>query len=91
MIKATLDSVLARRRKLSLVFVALLSLCISVHAKANFTVWVTRRLSGDLYQLNSGVTHSTCGTIARTYLINENRCELDEELLSGNIYMGIFD
>ena len=88
MIKATLDSVLARRRKLSSVFVALLSLCTSVQAKANFTVWVTRRLSSDLYQLNSGGTHLTCDSRARTYLINENRCAMDKELLSG---MGNFD
>ena len=52
MAKTTSDSVVAIRRKLGLVFVALLSLCISVKAEANFTLWVSRRSTEELYQLN---------------------------------------
>ena len=82
MAKATFDLVVSSMR-ISSVFVALLSLCISVQAKANFTVWVTRRLSNDLYQFNSAVAHLTCDSRARTYLINEKECALDANILSG--------
>ena len=81
MAKTTFDSVVASR-KLSLAFVALLCLSTSVQAEASSTLWVSRRISNDLYQLNSGA-HTNCGFRVRTYLINEKQCALDEDLLSG--------
>ena len=82
MAKATSDSVVARR-KLSLVFVALLlSLCISVRAEANFTLWVNRRSTFDLYSLNSITFVGNCKT-KPNYLVNEKQCALDEELFYG--------
>ena len=81
MAKATADSVVAGR-KLTLAFVALLSLCTSVQAEANFTVWVNRRSTQDLYRLNSTAAHERCDPSA-SYLINEKQCALDEELFNG--------
>ena len=88
MAKITSDSVVASR-KLSLAFVALLSLDSSVQAEANFTLWVSRRRSTDVYNLNSNnsVTVDTCGPKPKlNYLVNEKQCVLDEELFSG-MYM----
>ena len=81
MAKATFDSVVASR-KLSLVFVALLSLGISVQAEANFTVWVIRRSTADLYGLASIIEHMNCEPKSN-YLVNEKQCALDEELFYG--------
>ena len=81
MAKATADSVVARRM-LSVMLVALLSLCNSIQAVSNFTVWVTRRSTGDLYRLNSTTVHGYCDPSA-SYLINEKQCALDEELFNG--------
>ena len=75
------DSVVAGK-KLSLVFVALLSLCTSVQAEANFTLWVRRRSTIDLYSLNSIATVENCDP-KTSYLINEKQCALDEEFFYG--------
>ena len=82
MAKATADTVVVGR-KLSLAFVvlAMLSLCTSLKAEANFTVWVFRR-SNDLYRLNSTAVHEVCDPSA-SYLIEEKQCALDEELFNG--------
>ena len=84
MAEATTDSVVATRRKLGLVFVALLSLCISVKAEANFTLWVSRRSTGDIYQLNQSksMTHMNCAPNT-SYIVNEKQCVSDEELFYG--------
>ena len=83
MAKAIADSIVTSR-KLSLAFVALLSLCTSVQAEANFTQWVSRRSSTDVYSLNSSVsiTVDNCGA-KPNYLVNEKQCASDEELFSG--------
>ena len=84
MAKATSDSVGATsRRKLSVMWVALLSLCTSVQAEANFTVWVIRRSTTDLYSLNSSsIVLVNCGA-KPNYLVNEKQCASDEEIFSG--------
>ena len=87
MAKATSDSVVASTsRKLSLAFVALLSLCSSVQAEDNFTLCVSRRSSTDVYSLNSSIITITveeqCGA-KPNYLVNEKQCASDEELFSG--------
>ena len=79
MAKAISDS----SEKLSLIFVALLCLCVSVLAEASFTVWVNRRNTSDLYSLNSKLSIQNCGPIY-SYLINEKRCVFDEELFYGH-------
>ena len=82
MAKATSDLVVASR-KLSLVLVALLSLCTSLQTEANFTVWASRRITTDVYKLNLRV-HSICALdskdLTRTYLVSEKQCVSDEEL-----------
>ena len=86
---ATTDSVVATRRKLGLVFVALLSLYISVKAEANFTLWVSRRSNEDIYQLNqpeSMVNNVNCAPNT-SYLVNERQCVLDEELFYGMTFL----
>ena len=70
------------RKKFSLVFVALLSLCISVQAEANFTLWVNRRSTTDLYSLNSKASTENCKP-EPSYLVNEKQCAQDEELFYG--------
>jgi P pilus assembly chaperone PapD len=83
MAKATSHSVVATcSRKLSLAFVTLLSLCTSVQAEASFTLWVSRRITNDLYRLNSKSTIDNCDPNA-SYLIDEKQCALDEELFNG--------
>ena len=85
MAKATSDLVGATsKRKLSVMLVALLSLCASVQAEANFTVSVNRRRTTDLYSLNSNntITLDNCGA-KPNYLVNEKQCASDEELFSG--------
>ena len=84
MAKAIISDSVVTRRKLSVMLVALLSLCISVQAEANFTVWVIRRSTQDLYSLNSNstVTVDNCGA-KPNYLVNEKQCASDEELFSG--------
>ena len=83
MAKAASDSVVATRRKLGSVLVGLLGLCISVKAESNFTIWVSRRSTKDLYQLNSeSMAPMNCETNT-SYLVNEKQCVLDEELYSG--------
>ena len=65
--------------------VALLSLFTLVQAGANFTLWVTRRRTTDLYSLNSNTTDTVskqCGG-KPNYLVNEKQCASDEELFSG--------
>ena len=86
MAKTTADSVVASR-KFSLAFVSLLSLCTSVRAEANFTVWVNRRSTEDLYRLNSADGHKVCNPSA-SYLINEKQCAMDEELFNGMYHVG---
>ena len=81
MAKATSDSVVDTRRKLGLVLVGLLVLCISVKVEANFTLWVSRRSTGDVYQLTS-MAHMSCDPKA-SYSVHEKQCVLDEELYSG--------
>ena len=81
MAKTTSDSVVDTRRKLGLVLVGLLVLCISVKVEANFTLWISRRITGDVYQLTS-MAHMNCETNT-SYLVNEEQCVLDEELYSG--------
>ena len=85
MAKATSDSVVASS-KLSLVFVAILSMCTSVKAEANFTLQVIRRITSDIYY-NRDLAPTTCDSdsIITTYLINEERCVSDEELLNGTL------
>ena len=78
MAKATSDS----SRKLNLVFMALLSLCTSVQAEANFTLWVSRQSTNDLYSLNSIATVENCEA-KPNYLVNEKQCALDKELFYG--------
>ena len=85
MAMATSDSVVASR-KLSLAFVALLSLCTSVQAETNFTLWVSRRSSTDVYGLKSNTMYTDtvnqqCGD-KPNYLVNEKLCASDEELFS---------
>ena len=84
MAKTTSGSVVATRRKLGLVLVGLLSLCISVKAEANFTLWVSRRSTGDIYQLNQSesMTHGNCAPNT-SYIVNEKGCVSDEELFYG--------
>ena len=89
MAKTTSESVVVTRRKPGLVFVALLSLCISVKAEANFTLWVSRRSTGDIYQLNqfkSIVNNVNCAPNT-SYIVNEKQCALDEEIFYGNLTM----
>ena len=81
MAKVTSDSVVANyNRKISLAFVALLYLCISVQAEANFTLSVNRRSTSDLYSLNSRTSIENC---AASHLITEKWCALDEALFYG--------
>ena len=86
------DSVVASR-KLSLAFVALLSLCTSVQAKTNnYTLWVIRGSFNDLYRLNSidrheVDRHEVCDPSA-SYLIDEKQCAMDEELFNGMYHVG---
>lgn len=84
MAKATADSVVANRRlNLAFVVLELLGLCTSVQAEANFTLWVNRRSTTDLYSLNSNSTvQVNCGA-KPNYLVNEKQCASDEELISG--------
>ena len=82
MAKTTSDSVVATKRKHSLVLVALLSLCISVKAEANFTLSVIRRSTNDFYRLNSIEQDMHCAP-NNSYLVNERHCVFDEELLYG--------
>ena len=89
MATAISDSVVAIRRKLGLVFVALLSLCISVKAEANFTLWVRRRSNEDIYQLNhseSMINNVNCAPNT-SYIVNERQCVLDEELFYGMTFL----
>ena len=85
MAKTTSDSVVATRRKLDLMFMALLSLCISVKAEANFTLWVTRRSNEDIYQLNQSVSMTRIMKCApnTSHIVNEKQCVSDEELFYG--------
>ena len=78
MAKATFDSVVAS----SLAFVALLCLSTSVQAEANFTLWVNRRSTSDVYSLNPIASIENCG-IKPNYLVNEKQCALDEALFYG--------
>jgi hypothetical protein len=87
MAKATFDSVVASNRKLNIlafVVLALLSLCTSLKAETNFTLWVNRRRNTDVYSLNlnTTVTVDNCGT-KPNYLVNEKQCASDEELFFG--------
>ena len=87
MAKTTSDSVVATRRKLGLMFMALLSLCISVKAgsEANFTLWVTRQSTMDIYQLNQSKSMAHIMNCAPniSYIVNEKQCVLDKELFRG--------
>ena len=90
MAKATSDSVVVNR-KFGLVLVALLCLRISVQAEADFTVSVTRRITSDIYKLNSTEQTQNCApkdTARRTYLITEKQCASGEELFNG-MYVAI--
>ena len=89
MAKTTSGSVVATRRKLGLVFVALLSLCISVKAEANFTLWVTRRRNEDIYQLNQSESMTQIMNCApnTSYIVNEKQCVSDEELFYGMTFL----
>ena len=84
MAEVTSDPVVATRRKLGLVLVGFLVLCISVKAESNFTISVNRRSTGDLYQLNQSksITHMNCAPNT-SYLVNEKQCVLDEDLFYG--------
>ena len=77
------DSIVATCTK---VLVALLSLCISMRAEANFTLWVSRRSTKDIYQLNQSesMTHMNCAPNT-SYIVNEKQCTLDKELFYGMI------
>ena len=89
MAEATADSIVASRKFSLAAFVALLSLCTSVQAVANFTVtvWVNRRSSQDLYGLNSTAATQNCD-FNSSYLINEKQCTMDEELFNGMNHLG---
>ena len=78
------DSIVATCTK---VLVALLSLCISMRAEANFTLWVVRRSTQDIYQLNQSksMTHIMNCAPNTSYIVNEKQCTLDKELFYGMI------
>ena len=79
----TIPDLVVDSGKVSLVLVALLSLCTFVQTEAIFTVWASRRISSDVYKLNLGA-HSICALdskgLTRTYLVCEKQCVSDEEL-----------
>ena len=81
MAKATSDLAVTRR-KLIIVSVVLMSLCTSVQAETNFTLWVIRRSTVDLYSWSSTASVQNCDLKA-TYIIHERRCASDEELFRG--------
>ena len=85
MAKVTSES-LVPSRKFSLAFAAFLYLCTSMRAEADFTVSVTRRITSDIYKLNSTEQTQNCApkdTARSTYLITEKRCASGEELFNG--------
>jgi hypothetical protein len=90
MAKATFDSVVASRKfSLAFVVLAVLSLCTSLKAEANFTLWVYRRSTTDVYSLKSNTTvtvEKQCGA-KPNYLVNEKRCASDGEVLFSGMYM----
>ena len=57
--------------------------CTSLQMKASITVQVWRRISFDVYVLNSSEKHERCDKTNMTYLVNEGRCVTDQELLNG--------
>ena len=50
-------------------------------SEENIPVEVTRRLSGDIYYLNT-IVHSCQGN--SSYLVSEDRCVENQELFNGN-------
>ena len=74
-------------REPKIVFVIVLYLyvaCTSLPMEASKTVQVIRRISVDIYYLNSNMdSHLICDMKARTYLVSEGRCVTDQELFNG--------
>ena len=74
-------------REPKVVFVIGLCLCVectSLPMEASKTVQVIRRISVDIYYLNSNMdSHLICDMKARTYLVSEGRCVTDQELFNG--------
>ena len=87
MAKATIVA----RRNVGLVLVATISclqLCASLQKETSiYTVQVFRRISFDIFilssTLNSNNTNENCDQLNRTYLVNERKCVLDQELFNG--------
>ena len=87
MAKATIVA----RRNVGLVLVATIS-CLQLYASlqeetSTYTVRVFRRTSFDIFilssTLNSNNTNENCDELNRTYLVNERKCVLDQELFNG--------
>ena len=73
-------------RKLGLVFVtSMLCLCTSLQTDTSiYTVQVFRRITFDIYVLNSSANPENCdSTLNKTFLVSEIECVSDQELFSG--------
>ena len=75
--------------KVLLFYIILASL---IASDINVPISVTRRIGGDIYYVTS-TTHFVCNNDNNiTFLVSENRCIKNEELLNGNhVYLLIID
>ena len=57
----------------------------AVLCEAEVIEWVQRRRSGDFYRVYKGSElHRNCDRIKATYLVDENQCVDDQQLLKRN-------
>ena len=83
-----------RKWKCIVLFLLVLEVCMSVRGAMSDTEsgileWINRRqTSPDIYRfINSSSDHGNCDNENSTYLISENQCVKDQELLNGMLLM----
>ena len=83
-----------RKWKYIVLFLFVLEVCMSQCAAVSDTEpgileWINRRqISPDVYRfINSSSDHDNCDNENSTYLISENQCVKDQELLNGMLLM----
>ena len=56
-----------------------------VVSNVNISATVTRRLSGDIYDISETTSHFSCDKDNATILVSDRRCVKNQDLISGNL------
>ena len=70
-----------------LIFIIALLFCMfASHVVSDVTVTISRRLSGDIYNISGSTSHITCDEDNSTFLVSDKLCVKNQDLIRGKLY-----